>query len=305
MLSIPACMLVYRTFRELSNDDATHMAAGVAFYAILSLFPMILGLVALLSMFLDSSSVQTQLLVFFQDYLPGVNDALDTNINVGSSVGGFLGVLSFLGLFWSASAVFGAISRAVNRAWDVHQDRSFVVAKLRHIAMALGVGLLFLLSVGATTLIQFLNRVDLPGVARIGFLENDGINIIARALPLIFTFTIFVLIYKFVPNTPTHWRYIWPGVLLAAVAFEASKSLFVFYLDNFANYEKVYGSLGSVVALLVWTYVSALILIVGAEFASEYGRMRAGVGQGRLIQHHRPTADPGADPENEGAGLEP
>ena len=199
----------------------------------------------------------------------------------------------------------GAISRAVNRAWDVHQDRSFVVAKLRHIAMALGVGLLFLLSVGATTSIQFLNQVDLPGVARIGFLENDVINIIARTLPFIFTFTIFVLIYKFVPNTPTHWRYIWPGVLLAAVAFEASKSLFVFYLDNFANYEKVYGSLGSVVALLVWTYVSALILIVGAEFASEYGRMRAGVGQGRLIQHHRPTADPGADPENEGAGLEP
>ena len=86
LLSIPACMLVYRTFRELSNDDATHMAAGVAFYAILSLFPMILGLVALLSMFLDSSSVQTQLLVFFQDYLPGVNDALDTNINAGNSV---------------------------------------------------------------------------------------------------------------------------------------------------------------------------------------------------------------------------
>ena len=184
-------MLVLRTIRELSNDDATHMAAGVAFYAILSLFPMTLGLVALLSVFLDSSSVQTQLLAFFQDYLPGVNDALDTNINAGSSIGGFLGVLSFLGLFWSASAVFGAISRAVNRAWDVHQDRSFVVAKLRHIAMALGVGLLFLLSVGATTSIQFLNRVDLPGVARIGFLENDGINIIARALPFVFTFTIF------------------------------------------------------------------------------------------------------------------
>ena len=305
LLSNPACMLVLRTFRELSNDDATHMAAGVAFYAILSLFPMTLGLVALLSVFLDSSSVQTQLLAFFQDYLPGVNDALETNINNGTSVSGFLGVLSFLGLFWSASAVFGAISRAVNRAWDVHQDRTFVVAKLRHIAMALGVGLLFVLSVGATTAIQFLGRVDLPVVGRIGFLENDGINIIARPLPFVFSFTIFVLVYKFVPNTPTHWRYIWPGVLLAAVAFEVSKTLFVFYLDNFANYGRVYGSLGSVVALLVWTYVSALILIVGAEFASEYGRMRAGVGQGRLIQHHQPTADPEADPESEGAGLKP
>ena len=305
LLSNPACMLVLRTIRELSNDDATHMAAGVAFYAILSLFPMTLGLVALLSVVLDSSSVQTQLLAFFQDYLPGVNDALETNINNGTSVSGFLGVLSFLGLFWSASAVFGAISRAVNRAWDVHQDRTFVVAKLRHITMALGVGLLFVLSVGATTAIQFLGRVDLPVVGRIGFLDNDGINIIARPLPFVFSFTIFVLVYKFVPNTPTHWRYIWPGVLLAAVAFEVSKTLFVFYLDNFANYGRVYGSLGSVVALLVWTYVSALILIVGAEFASEYGRMRAGVGQGRLIQHHQLTADPEADPENEGARLKP
>ena len=283
--SIPPFVLVGRTVRELRDDDATHMAAGVAFYAILSLFPMTLGLVALLSVVLDSTDVQAQLMAFFLTYLPGATDTLNTNADAVGSVRSFLGVFSVLGLFWTASAVFGAISRAVNRAWDVHRDRPFWLAKLRHIAMAVGVGLLFLLSVGTTALLQFLSQIDLAGIGRIEFLIGEGTSIIARLVPFVFTLAIFLLIYKYIPNTKTHWRYIWPGVLLAGIAFEVSKSGFVLYLDHFADYEKVYGSLGSVVALLVWIYFSAFILIAGAELSSEYGRMREGVNRGRLIEH--------------------
>ena len=182
--------------------------------------------------------------------------------------------MSIIGLFWTGSAVFGAISRAVNRAWDVHQDRPFYVAKPRQLAMAAGVGVLFLLSMSTTTALQFLG----------GILENAGVNAVTRILPFFFTLAIFLAIYKFIPNTKTFWRYVWPGALLAAVLFEVGKSMFVYYLDNFSNPELVYGSLGSVIALLGWIYISAFILILGAEFASEYGRMRAGVAQGTLIE---------------------
>ena len=272
LLVVPAIRLIVRTVKELGNDDGSHMAAGVAYYAFLSLFPLMLGLIALLSLFLESDRVNDELFDFFGTYLPAATE-LEENIDGIRNQRGALGILSILGLFWTGSAVFGAISRAVNRAWDVHQDRPFYIAKPRQLAMAVGVGLLFLLSMSTTTALQFLG----------GILENAGVNLVTRILPFFFTLAIFLAIYKFIPNTRTFWRYIWPGALLAAVLFELGKSMFVYYLDNFSNPELVYGSLGSVIALLGWIYISAFILILGAEFASEYGRMRAGVAQGTLI----------------------
>ncbi len=287
LMRIPAFVLMYRTIRELSRDDATHMAAGVAYYSILSLFPLMVGLIAVLSPLLESDTVRKELLTFFQTYLPGSTETLDTNVDYAVGLRGALGLLSVIGMFWTASAIFGAISRAVNRAWDVHQDRPFYIDKLRHMAMALSVGMLFLMSFSATTALQFFDSIDIPGLGRPGVLENNVVSSGARLLPFLFSLTIFLMIYKFIPNTKTYWRYIWPGALLAAVCFEVGKSLFVYYVDNFADYEQLYGSLGSVVVLLVWTYASSFILITGAEFSSEYGRMREGVKQGELIEERK------------------
>ena len=284
LLSIPVVLLILRTVREMGRDDATHMAAGVAYYAILSLFPLTVGLLFVFSLILGSGSFEDELVDFFQTYFPGSDELLAQNIQAVQGVRGVLGVIGVIGLFWTASAMFGAISRAVNRAWDIHEDRPFYIDKVRNLLMSCGVGMLFLMSVSATAFLQILGRIDLPGLGRLDFLEHGGINLLTRPLPFIFTICIFLMVYRYVPNTQTHWRYIWPGALVAAIAFEVGKSLFVFYLENFADYAKVYGSLGSVVAFLAWTYISALILIAGAELSSEYGRMSQGVGQGRLVE---------------------
>ena len=283
LLTVPAIRLIVRTAQELGKDDASHMAAGVAYYAFLSLFPLLLGLIAILSLFLESRTVNEELFDFFGTYLPGSTSELENNIDGIQDQRGALGVLSIIGLFWTGSAVFGAISRAVNRAWDVHQDRPFYIAKSRQMAMAGGVAILFLLSVSTTTALQFLGGIEIPVVGELSFLKNAGVNAVTRILPFFFTLAIFLAIYKFIPNTKTYWRYVWPGAILAAVLFEVGKSIFVYYLDNFSNPELVYGSVGSVIALLGWIYISAFILLVGAEFASEYGRMRVGVAQGTLI----------------------
>ena len=279
----PPLALVYRTLRELNDDDATHMAAGVAYYAILSLFPLTIGLLAVINPVLESETVRTELLHFFQTYLPGSGDTLEANLNSTERIRGVLGVISLLGLFWTATAIFGAVSRAVNRAWDIHEDRPFHIDKLHHLAMALSVGLLFMLSLTATTVLQFVDSFDTHVIPREHFLRSGAISVFGRVLPFVFSLGIFLLVYRFVPNTKTHWRYVWPGAILAAVLFEAGKSLFVFYVDNFANYQRIYGSLGSVVVLLGWTYVSSFILIIGAEFSSEYGRMREGISRGGEI----------------------
>ena len=291
-LAIPIAGLIYRTIREMGADDATHMAAGVAYYAVLSLFPLAVGLISLLGMVLDADNLEGEIVGFFQKFLPGSRELLEANINAAGNVRGFLGAVSFIGLFWSASLLFGAISRAVNRAWDIQRDRPFYIDKPRHIIMAVSVAPLFLMSFVTTAALEVLGNVDFPLIGRIAFLDNDGINLMTRPLPFVFSLAIFLLIYKFIPNTRTYWRYIWPGALLAAVLFEISKSVFVFYLENFASFEQLYGSLASIIVLLFWTYVSGLILIAGAEFSSEYGRMRVGVEQGHLISERYPSIPP-------------
>ncbi len=292
LLEIPLANLLYRTAKEMGADDATHMAAGVAYYALLSLFPLIVGLISLFGLVLKSENLEGEVFSFFQTYLPGSKELLSANINAAGNIRGVLGLVSFLGLFWSASLLFGAISRAVNRAWDIHKDRPFYIDKARHIMMAMSVAPLFLMSLTTTAALQILQTHNVPAIGRVEFLDDNVINLLTRPLPFLFTLAIFLLIYKFIPNTKTYWKYIWPGAVLGAALFEISKTVFVFYLDNFAHYEAVYGSLASVIALLGWTYLASIILILGAEFSSEYGRMRLGVERGRLITDARPEKDP-------------
>lgn len=176
--------------------------------------------------------------------------------------------------------MFGAVTRTVNRAWDIEQDRPFYIDKPRQILMALCVAPFFLLSLILTSGLQFIASEEIPFLGRLAFLEHNGINALARPIPFIFTFLIFLFIYKFVPMTRTYWRYMWPGALVAALLFEVAKSLFIFYLDNYAAYERIYGTLGSVIALLAWAYVSGFIVVIGAEISSEYYRLRIGAPRG-------------------------
>ncbi len=103
-------------------------------------------------------------------------------------------------------------------------------------------------------------------------------------IPAMFiSFAIFLTIYKYLPNTKTYWRDVWLGAIVAAALFETGKNLFLWYLESFAQYSQVYGAVASVIVLMVWTYITALILILGAELASEYARMKRGVRRGHLV----------------------
>ena len=287
--------LLLRTMHEMSDDDATHMAAGVAYYALFSLFPLLLGLIAVLSLFLEPQEIQSRLTDFSSDYLPASDELIDSNLEAVLKVRGALGVFAVVGLLWSGSAIFGAVSRAVNRAWDVHVDRPFFISKPRQLVMALGVGVLFLGSLSIVALVRATGRLtdlDIPGI---GPVVDWLVPVLLQGSSFALTVMMFLLVYKFMPNTRTYWRYIWPGAVLAAVLFELAKNLFVIYLGKFASFENVYGTLTPVIILLLWTYVSSLILIFGAEFSSEYGRLRRGVGRGVLLHPRDPS--PGQEPD--------
>ena len=278
-------VLMWRVFQEMAADDATHLAAGVAYYAIFSLFPLLLGLLFIVGLLGTSEGVKQDFVGFVTDNLPGsakfVGDTLEGVIRFR----GVLGIGALIGLLWSASAVFGAISRAVNRAWDVHQDRPFHIAKARQMGMALVVGVLFLISSSATYSVELITlpAAGIPG-AQI-FLE-----LALRTVSWLITLSIFLLMYRLLPNCKTYWRYIWPGALVASVLVEIGKSAFLWYLNNFASYDQ-FGAMASVMILLLWIYLSSLIIILGAEISSEYGRMQSGVERGVLLQSIRSGED--------------
>ena len=275
--------LLVRTVQELSADDATHMAAGVAYYALFSIFPLLLGLTAVMGFFVESQETRKELGGFVAQYLPGSSDLITDNIDIVLRLRGAIGVFSVIGLLWSASAVFGAIARAVNRAWDVHKDRPIYLEKPRQILMATAVGAMFVTSVGAAALLRMAGIASETDVAGSGLATETFGRLFLQAVSFSLTLTMFLVVYKFLPNTKTYWRFIWPGAILSALMFEVSKNLFLIYVNGFSNFENVYGSLAPVIALLLWVYVSSFILILGAELSSEYGRLRSGVDRGTLL----------------------
>ena len=222
-MSLTAVELARRTWRELGDDFAVDLAASISYYAILSLFPLAIGLVSLFSLILEADAAETEVFGFFHTHLPGSESILAANVESVENIRGLLGIFSAIGLLWSSSLLFGAITRTVNRAWDIPYDRPFYVEKPRHFIMAFSVAPLLVLSVVSTTGLQVLGNEEWPVLGRLAFFEHNGINTLARPLPFVFSLAIFLLIYKFAPYTRTYWRYIWPGALVAALLFDVGQ----------------------------------------------------------------------------------
>ncbi len=291
MLDSPVCrnktlVLTARVAKEMQQIESTHLAAGVAYYALLSLFPLLLGLLALGGILLSSEGTYQGLLSFVTENLPGSKAFVEQNVGEVVEFRGVVGVGAILGFLWTASIGFGAVARSVNRAWGIRVNRPFYVAKPLHILMALAVGALFLISTSATSVIEVITDPERDfGIPDQEFFLQLGLGHLAlRMVPWGINIFIFLMIYRFAPNCKTYWRYIWPGAVVAAVLLEVSKGLFLWYLDNLAIYNQVYGSVTSVIVLLFWIYVSALILILGAEIGAEHSRMRLGIEQGGSLR---------------------
>ena len=291
MLDSPVCrnktlVLTARVAKEMQQIESTHLAAGVAYYALLSLFPLLLGLLALGGILLSSEGTYQGLLSFVTENLPGSKAFVEQNVGEVVEFRGVVGVGAILGFLWTASIGFGAVARSVNRAWGIRVNRPFYVAKPLHILMALAVGALFLISTSATSVIEVITDPERDfGIPAQEFFLQLGLGHLAlRMVPWGINVFIFLMIYRFAPNCKTYWRYIWPGAVVAAVLLEVSKGLFLWYLDNLAIYNQVYGSVTSVIVLLFWIYVSALILILGAEIGAEHSRMRLGIEQGGSLR---------------------
>lgn len=272
--------LIIRVAREMSEDDLTHMAAGVAYYALFSIFPLLIGMITVFSYFLQSEQIQANITGAVGGFLPGSEQFVKDNIEGILNIRSALGLFSLVGLLWSGSAMMGALDRAINRAWDIHNDRPIYIGKPRHILMVISAGLMFATSMSSAAVVR--TAQELPGLDLpiIGFVIDNMGHLILQGVSFTLMLVIFLMMYKVIPNTKTYWRYVWPGALVAAILFETSKNLFILYLERFASYQNVYGSLAPVIVLLLWAYVSSFIVLMGAELCSEYERLKHNLERG-------------------------
>ncbi|MGH2459179.1 MAG: YihY/virulence factor BrkB family protein [Chloroflexota bacterium] len=271
-------MKVISVVRELiadfGEDRGSLLAASIAYYTLLSIFPLILGLLALAGVFFSDPATRDRLVHGIASAFPGSETLILGTVDDVVRGKGPAGIVATLGLIWSASGVFGAMSTALNAIWRVPHQRNVILNALLAIGLVLAVGLVFVASLVLSTVLTVAAKLDVPLLS----VSLDQVPLLfpllSLALPLAITFAIFALIYRVVPNRYLGWRDVWPGAVLASALFEVSKQVFVVYLSEFAHLNAVYGSIGAVIALLIWSYYAAIVLLLGAELDAVLWRGR-------------------------------
>ena len=271
--------LLKRSFTDWSDDNCTRLGASLAFYTILSVSPLVVLVIAIVSLFLSRSTAQTELLNQVQSTIGSEGRAAVQSMLAGSekaSAGILATLIGLATLLFGASSVFGELRSALNTIWDATPKQSSgVAAFLRErffsFGMVLSVGFLLLASLLASTALAVLSKFaaqHLPIPAPVLAVANFLVSFIGIAV-------LFALIFKYVPETKVEWADVRRGAVATALLFTIGKSLLGLYLGK-ASPGSAYGAAGSLVVLVIWVYYSAQIFYFGAEFTHIYSLFRHG-----------------------------
>ena len=261
--------LAKRTYKEFVSDDAMGLAAQLAYYFFLALFPALLFLLALASFFPIAQFTDRlpQLLGSFA--APQLVDLLRQQIEqLSNRENGGLLSLGLLGAIWSSSAAMVSIIGALNRAYDIEEARQWWKVRLTAILLTIGTAVFILVSftlvvAGPELADAIAQRVGLgPAFAWTW-------KILQWPLVLLLIAVGMGLIYYFAPDAEQDWVLVTPGAVLATVLWLLTSLGFRFYVVNFGNYEESYGALGAIIVLMLWFYLTGLAIITGAELNAE------------------------------------
>ncbi|MFL6296817.1 MAG: YihY/virulence factor BrkB family protein [Actinomycetes bacterium] len=256
-----------RTAKEVKADQVPLLSAGVAFYTLLSLFPAIIAGVSIYGLVADPQTVRDQIANLTKLLSPQTADLVGKQlIEVTSSAGGPLGVATVVGILtalWSASSGMKALVTGVNLAYDETETRKFV--KLRGLALLLTLGAMLLLTVAGATIAGF------PPIA-------DNLPVALQWVVSILRFVVLAVLlilglaalYRYAPNRDKpKWTWVSWGSMVATVLWILASIGFSIYVNSFGNYNKTYGALAGIIILMFWLYLTAVIVLVGAELNTE------------------------------------
>lgn len=263
-----------RAVVEFVDDRGHRSAAQISFFAILSFIPLVLLLAAAFGLVFEDAAVRERIIRTVFDNVPlassGDRPKLERSVGDALEQAGNLGIFTTLLLLVAASAVMGALRHSINEAWDIDQRPPLLKRKALDFALVLGGTSILALSVSLTVthrLADVLDDEDNGGWLLAGALELAG-----DLLPIVFVALAMLFLYRVLPMHRKPLREIWPGAIVAALGLALVKQGLELYFEQLADFGAIYGSLGAAMALLIFVFAAANVIVFGAEFASEWAR---------------------------------
>ncbi|MEA2430990.1 MAG: rane protein [Thermoleophilaceae bacterium] len=269
--------ILKRTVKEFQDDNLTDWAAALTYYGVMSLFPMLIVLVALLGLVGQESTIATMTdslrAAGLNDVAKNVQGPLDEIVRHKGGAGALVG-FGLLAALWSASGYVGAFTRAMNAIYEVREGRPFW--KLRPLQVVITLATVLLISLVLIAVVVSGPIAKAVGTAvGVGDTAVTVWGIAKWPVLLIVLMAMVAGLYYIAPNVrQPRFRWVSPGGIVAVIAWILASAGFGLYVSNFGSYGKTYGTLGSVITFLVWMWISNLALLFGGELDSELERER-------------------------------
>jgi membrane protein len=264
-----------RVKAEVKEDNVPLLAAGVAFYAMLAIFPAIIALVTIYGMVADPAQVESQVGEFAKS-LPSGADQLITGqlknvVNAGRQSLSIGLAVSLLAVLWSASGGIQGLVKSLNLVYDERETRGFI--KLRGLSLLLTLGAIVVAVVALVLIAVFPGVIDNFELGKAGELAASIVRWIVLALLVLVALAV---LYRYAPDRANpRWRWVSGGAVVALVLWLLGSIGFSWYVDNFGKYNQTYGALAAVIILLLWLFLSAFAVLLGAELDAETERQTA------------------------------
>lgn len=284
--------ILRRVMAEVKEDNVALLAAGVAFYAMLAIFPAIIAVVTVYGMVADPNQVESQVGEFAQSLPSGADQLLTEQLkNVTSAGRQSLSIglaVSLLAVLWSASGGVQGLVKGLNVVYDERESRGFF--KLRGLSLLLTLGAIVVAVVALALITVFPAVIDNLGLGQAGELAASIARWVVLALLVLVAVAV---VYRFAPDRASpRWRWVSWGAVVALVLWLLGSVGFSWYVDNFGKYNQTYGALAAVIILLLWLFLSAFAVLLGAEFDAEIERQTA---RDTTTGPERPLGERGAE----------
>jgi membrane protein len=283
--------IAWRVYEQFGKDRVMSVAAGVTYYTLLAIFPAIAALVSIYGLFADPATIQTHLSALSGVLPDGAVEIIGDQVKrISSQGGGTLGLSFVIGLLialWSANAGMKAVFDALNIVYGEEEKRSFIKLNLWSLGFTVGAILFLLLALaGIVALPVVLNYVGL----------GSGLEWLIRLgrwpVLLIVVVAALAVLYRYGPSRDqAEWKWLTPGSIFAAVVWLVGSILFSWYVANFGSYNETYGSLGAVIGFMTWIWLSAVVVLTGAEINAEIEHQTA---HDTTVGHRQPMGARGA-----------
>ena len=267
-------LAAWRGLVELVNSNALTHAAAIAYYALLSLFPFLLLVISMLGSVTANEADRLAVLTFVFRYFPTQLDFVATQLDAFRQSRVQLGIAGSLALIWASLGVFGAITSAVNEAWGVEKQRSFLRHRMVSFLMLVAAGGVMIVALLLVSFVEVVQARWFGGmVARFQWMEAAETLTFRYSATILLVFGV-GLVFYFIPNAKTRFRDVWVGAVLTGVLWRVAFGGFAWYIGTNSRMTMIHGSIAAVVVFLLWIYVSSVILMYGVEFTASYARLR-------------------------------